>query len=48
MSTSGLAAMSLAIVAVVVAHVVMASLPAPRETLFGALVPAPAPAPSGG
>ena len=35
MSSSGIAAMPLVIVAVVVAHVVMASLPAPRENLLG-------------
>ena len=50
MSSAGIAAMPLVIVAVVVAHVVMASLPTPRENLFGraSLGSAPAPAASGG
>jgi H+/Cl- antiporter ClcA len=48
MSSSGIAAMPLVIVAVVVAHVAMASLPAPRENLFGRSMPEPAAAPSGG
>ncbi len=42
MSSSGLAAMPLAIVAVVVAHVTMASLPQPRENLFRQTLPVPA------
>jgi hypothetical protein len=44
MASAGIAAMPLVIVAVVVGHVTMASLPAPRENLFGATL---APAASG-
>ena len=45
MSSSGIAAMPLVIVAVVIAHVVMASLPAPLTSAFGRSLPAePAPA----
>ncbi len=42
MSSSGIAAMPLVIVAVVIAHVVMASLPAPLTSLFGRSLPAEA------
>jgi hypothetical protein len=48
MSSSGIAAMPQVIVAVVVAHVVMASLPAPREDLLGRTLAERATATSGG